>query len=159
MHRVLALALLAPLPALAQDADPSNQMIEGFGACALGEGIVDKTLPPLGLYGWTHEEDTEQGLANFRPGVGQDTFGYMSLTPDFCHIESTSLGTARALELMGYLSYSGQVSIAETETDENGCAIVTLSNGVVAAITSGGNDPTCTSDKNSGVRFYYGAGQ
>jgi hypothetical protein len=159
MHRLLALALLAPLPALAQDADPSNQMIEGFGACALGEGIADKTLPPLGLYGWTHEADPEQGLADFRPGVGEDTFGYMSLTPDFCHIESTSLGTARALELLGYLSFSGQVSVESTETDAYGCSIVTLSNGVTAAVTSGGNDPVCTSEQNSGVRFYFGAGQ
>jgi hypothetical protein len=159
MHRVLALALLAPLPALAQDADPSNQLIEGFGACALGEGVADKTVTPLGLYGWTHEEDAEMSLVNFQPGVGTDTFAYMSLTPDFCHVESTSLGTARALELLGYLSFSGQVSVDSTETDADGCSIVALSNGVVAAVTSGGNDPVCTSEQNSGVRFFFGGGQ
>ena len=159
IRALLLLGLVAPLPALAQDADPSNQLIEGYTACALGEGVANKTVTPLGLYGWAHEEDAEQGVANFQPGVGQDTFAYMSLTPGYCHVESTSLGTARALELLGYLSFSGQVSVETTETDENGCTTATLSNGVVAVITSGGNDPVCTSDQNSGVRFYFGEGQ
>jgi hypothetical protein len=150
--------LLAPLPALAQDADPSNQLIEGYTACALGEGLPDKTVTALGFYGWTHAEDPEMGVVSFRPGVGEDTFAFMSLTPGYCHVESTSLGTARALELLGYLSFSGQVSLEASETDENGCAIATLSNGVVAAITSGGNDPVCTSETDSGVRFFFGEG-
>ena len=38
------LALLAPLPALAQDADPSNQLLEGYVACAMGERLTDKTV-------------------------------------------------------------------------------------------------------------------
>ena len=159
MLKRLALALLAPLPAFAQDADPSNQLIEGYGACALGEGVAEKTVSPLGLYGWTHEEDSEMGVVNFQPGVGTDTFAYMSLTPGYCHVESTSLGTARALEILGYLSFSGQVSVESTETDANGCTTATLSNGVVAVVTSGGNDPVCTSETDSGVRFYFGAGQ
>lgn len=159
MHRLLALALLAPLPALAVDADPSNQLIEGYVACAMGEGLPDKTVTALGLYGWTSEEDAGMGVVNFRPGVGEDTFAYMSLTPDFCHVESTSIGTARALELMGYVDMSGQVSVDATETDANGCTTLTLSNGVVAVVTSGGNDPVCTSETDSGVRFYFGEGQ
>ena len=106
----LALMLLAPLPGLAQDADPSNQLIEGYVACAMGEGLPDKTVTTLGLYGWTHEEDAEMGVVNFQPGVGTETFAYMSLTPGYCHVESTTLGTARAQELLGYLSLSGQVS-------------------------------------------------
>ncbi|WP_374644650.1 hypothetical protein [Tabrizicola sp.] len=155
----LLVGLLAPLPTLAQDADPSNQLIEGYTACALGEGLADKTVTALGLYGWTSQEDTEMGVVNFQPGVGKDTFAYMSPTPGYCHVESTSLGTARALELLGYLSFSGQVSVDTTETDENGCTTATLSNGVVAVITSGGNDPVCTSETDSGVRFYFGEGQ
>ena len=155
----IAFLLFTPLPALAQDADPSNQLIEGYVACAMGEGLPDKTVTTLGLYGWTHAEDAEMGVVNFQPGIGEDTFAYMSLTPGYCHVESTSLGTARALELLGYLSFSGQVSLDATETDENGCVTATLSNGVVAVITSGGNGPVCTSDTDSGVRFYFGEGQ
>ncbi|WP_374372977.1 hypothetical protein [Tabrizicola sp.] len=158
IRTLLLVGLLAPLPVLAQDADPSNQLIEGYTACAMGEGLTDKTVSALGLYGWTHEEDNEMGVVNFQPGIGTDTIAYMSLTPGYCHVESTSLGTARAAELLGYLSFSGQVSVDTTETDENGCTTATLSNGVVAVITSGGNDPVCTSDQNSGVRFYFGEG-
>ena len=158
IRNLFIIALLAPLPALAQDADPSNQLIEGYVACAMGEGLPDKTVTTLGLYGWTHEEDAEVGVVNFQPGVGSETFAYMSLTPGYCHVESTTLGTARALELLGYLSFSGQVSLDSSETDENGCITATLSNGIVAVITSGGNDPVCTSDTDSGVRFYFGEG-
>ncbi len=92
----LLVALPAPLPALAQDADPANQLIEGYVACALGEGLPDKTVTTLGLYGSTHEEDTEMGVVTFQPGIGTDTFAFMSLTPGCCHVESTTLGTARA---------------------------------------------------------------
>ena len=157
--RPALLLALSATAALAQDADPSNQLIEGYVACAMGEGLPDKTVTALGLYGWTHEEDTEMGVVNFQPGVGEETFAYMSLTPGYCHVESTKLGTARALELLGYLSFSGQVSLDSTETDENGCTTATLSNGVTAVITSGGNDPVCTSETDSGVRFYFGEGQ
>jgi hypothetical protein len=158
IRTLLLFGLAAPLSALAQDADPSNQLIEGYTACAMGEGLPDKTLTALGLYGWTHEEDTEMGVANFQPGVGEDTFAYMSLTPGYCHVESTSLGTARALELLGYLSFSGKISLETSEIDENGCTTAMLSNGVAAVITSGGNDPVCASETDSGVRFYFGEG-
>jgi hypothetical protein len=150
----LALPFLLATPALAQDADPSNQLIEGYVACAMGEGLPDMTVAQLGLYGWTHEEDPDMGIVNFQPGVGEDTFAYMSLTPDFCHVESTSLGTARAVELLGYLSFAN-INLDATETDADGCTKVTLSNGVTAIITSGGNDPVCSSDTDSGVRFLF----
>lgn len=151
------LVLLTPLPLFAQDADPANQLLEGYVACAMGEGVPDKTVTPLGLYGWTHEEDTEMGMVNFQPGIGETTLAYMSLTPGYCHVESTTLGTARALELFNYISASG-VTIDGTETSPDGCTTVTLSNGISAVITSGGNDPVCTSDTDSGVRFYFGEG-
>ena len=154
---LLALLLLTS-PALAQDADPSSQLIEGFTACALGEGVPDKTVTALGLYGWTHEEDSKLQQVNFRPSIGTDTLAYMSMTPGFCHVESTTLGTARAQELLGYLSFSGQVSVETTDTDPDGCTTLTLSNGVVVVITSGGSTPVCTSDTDAGVRFYFGAG-
>ena len=157
MRLAFALALLAPLPAVAQDADPANQLLEGYVACAMGEGLAEKTVTALGLYGWTHEEDSEAGIVSFQPGVGKDTFAYMSAEPGYCHVESTTLGTTRALELMGYLSFSG-LTLDSTETNEDGCSTITLSNGVVAIITSGGNDPVCTADANSGVRFYFGEG-
>jgi|JI10StandDraft_1071094.scaffolds.fasta_scaffold116854_3 hypothetical protein len=151
---ILLALLLAPLPALAQDADPSNQLLEGYVACAMGEGLPDKTVTALGLYGWTHAEDTVNTVVNFRPGVGSDTLGVMSPTPGYCQIESTVLGTDRALELTGYLAFAGP-SVTSTETNEDGCTTLTLSNEVVAVITSGGAAPVCTSDQNSAIRFYF----
>jgi hypothetical protein len=157
IRTVLLLGLLAPLPALAQDADPANQLLEGYVACAMGEGNSDDTLTALSLYGWTFDQDQHMGVANFWPSVGETTFAYMSLTPGYCHVESTTLGTARALQLLGYLSTSG-LTLDATETSPDGCTTVTLSNGINAVITSGGNDPLCTSETDSGVRFYFGEG-
>ena len=37
---ILLALLLAPLPALAQDADPSNQLLEGYVACAMGDASL-----------------------------------------------------------------------------------------------------------------------
>lgn len=154
----LSLALLlAPLPALGQDADPSNQLLEGYVACAMGEGLPDKTVTALGLYGWTHDEDTVNNVVNFRPGTGTDTLGYMSPTPGYCQIESNILGTDRALELTGYLAATG-LTVTASETNEDGCTTLTLSNGVVAVMTSAGPVPVCISDQNSAIRFFFGEG-
>jgi hypothetical protein len=159
LRPALFLALSATAT-LAQDASPEGQLVEGYLACALGSGDWNITVSTLGLYGWTSEEDTEMGLVNFQPGVGEATFAYMSLTPDFCHIESLALGTDRAAELLEFaVANSGQLTVESSETDAEGCAILMLSNGVAVALTSGGNDPVCTSDTDSGVRFFFGEGQ
>lgn len=157
--RPALLLALSATAALAQDASPDGQLIEGYLACALGGGDWNTTVPMLGLYGWTSEEDTEMGLVNFQPGVGEATFAYMSLEPGFCHVESLAFGTDKAAELLAFsVASSGQITVEGTETSPDGCVTVTLSNGVVAVVTSGGNDPVCTSDTDSGVRFYFGDG-
>jgi hypothetical protein len=159
LRPALFLALSATA-VFAQDSSPDGQLIEGYLACALGDGDWNTTVPTLGLYGWTHEEDAEMGLVNFQPGVGETTFAYMSLTPDFCHIESLALGTDKAAELLEFaVTNSGQLTVESSETDAEGCVVLMLSNGVSVAITSGGNDPVCTSDTDSGVRFFFGEGQ
>jgi hypothetical protein len=156
----LILALSATAALAEPDASPDGQLIEGYLACAMGGGDWNTTVPMLGLYGWTSEEDSEMGLVNFQPGVGTDTFAYMSLTPGFCHIESTVLGTTKAAEVLSFaLTNSGQLAIDSTETSPDGCQTLVLSNGVVVVITSGGNDPVCLSETDSGVRFFFGEGQ
>jgi hypothetical protein len=155
----LLLALAAPA-AFAQDATPEGQLIEGYLACALGAGDWNTTVPMLGLYGWDSEADTEMGVVNFQPGVGETTFAYMSLEPGYCHIESTVLGTDKAAELLAFsVENSGQLTVESSETNDDGCTSLMLSNGVAVVITSGGNDPVCTSDTDAGVRFYFGEGQ
>lgn len=160
LRPALFLALSAKAALAEPDASPDGQLIEGYLACAMGGGDWNTTVPMLGLYGWTSKEDSDMGLVNFQPGVGTDTFAYMSLTPGFCHVESIALGTGKAAELLvSSIASSGQIAVDSIEPSPDGCVTVTLSNSVVAVVTSGGNDPVCTSDKDSGVRFYFGEGQ
>lgn len=146
---------LAATPALAQNATPEGQLVEGYVACALGGGKVDVTVPMLGLYGWTSETDAEPGLVYFQPAVGEATFAYMTDEVQFCHVESTVLGTEAVTSLLEFtIQASGQVSVTDRVTEE-GCSVLMLSNGVTAQITSGGQDPVCASDSDSAVRFFF----
>lgn len=157
---ICALALAAfGAPAFAQDPDerPEYQFLEGITACLMGEGDVEKTTAALAAFGWTAEAQAEMGLVEFVPAVGEATFAYMSDAVEFCQIESTVMGTRVAegmLEL--YLADgSDPVLTAEFGTTADGCAMYTLSNGVVVEVTSGGNDPICQSETNSALRFLF----
>ena len=159
LRATLSLALAATAAWAEPDASPDGQLIEGYLACALGGGDWNVTVPMLSLYGWTSTEDAETEVVSFEPGTGNATFAYMSQTPGYCHVESTVLGTGKAAEVLDLaVSGSGQIMVEGRETSPDGCETFVLSNGVVAVITSGGNDPVCTSDANSGVRFYFGEG-
>jgi hypothetical protein len=139
----LALALLLATPALAQDADPRNQLVEGYMGCMSGGGDADLTGEMLEALFWTREDDAEMGLVTFLPGAGDSTLVYMADDGSFCHVESLTVGEEGAP-----FDYS---------KDDMGCTRLDFETGVQATITSGGNDPTCGSDTDSGVRFTFGA--
>ena len=150
-------AFLAASPAFAQDQDAAYELLDGIGLCMLGEGLVDKTTATLGDLGWTMEANPEAGLVDFYPTEGEATFGFMSDKVEFCQIESTVVGTDEAETMFNLFLMGGNTGITETSTgtDEMGCKTKTLSNGVVAVLTSGGNDPTCESETDSAVRFLF----
>jgi hypothetical protein len=155
-----ALALLTfAAPAFAADERPEYQILEGIEGCIIGAGEVDETEAVLTPYEWKLAEGSDHGISEFVPAIGEETFIYMSHGVDFCQVESTTLGTtypASMLELFILDDRGGHgLTITATGTDAEGCATTTLSNGVVATITSGGNDPTCTSETDSAVRFVF----
>lgn len=156
MIRATALLMVLAAPALAQEADPAGQLVEGYVACFMGRGEPDMVAPSLGLYGWTHEE-AEDGLTMALPGVGGDSFVLIANDASFCHVESLKLGTDKAAETLALALQGANVTLPDPGTSEDGCAIYDLGDGVTATLTSGGNDPTCASDTNSGVRFDFAA--
>ncbi len=154
-------ALVAAPVAMAQSSDdPAYQMLDGIGACMLGEGRVDLTTKALADISWTTEVEPEMGLVNFRPANGDMTFGYLSDEVDFCHIESIAIGTEDAQTMFNLFLMGGNTGIKVTTsgTDADGCTTHTLSTGAVATLMSGGNDPTCASETNSAVRFAFPGG-
>ena len=70
MIRTAALLVLLASPALAQDADPHNQLAEGYMACMSGGGQVDLTESVLDAAGWSRADGGEDGLVYFTPGAG-----------------------------------------------------------------------------------------
>lgn len=159
--RLPALVLLTFLaaPALAQDERPPYQMLEGIEACLMGAGEVPATSAIFTKAGWTVDAEFEVGAVDFRPGLGQDTFAFMSDAIDYCHVESMALGTDAAAGMLELFLAENGLTVTGTGASEFlGCPTQTLSNGVVVEVTSAGNDPVCADGGTSGLRFLFTAG-
>ena len=114
--------------------------------------ILTIVAPNLGLYGWIHGEPTD-GIAIAQPGVGGDTFALIADDASFCHVESMTIGTQKAAETLALALPAAGTTLPDPGTDAAGCALYDLGSGITATLTSGGAEPTCTSDTTSTVRF------
>ena len=159
MIRAAALALVLASPVAAQDADPHNQLVEGYLACMSGGGQLDLTRSMLEALEWTRSDDGEEGLTYFFPGSGEDTFLYLADDGSFCHVESTGIDSATASEILATALAPPEGAPFDYSKDDMGCTRLDFDTGVTATITSGGNDPTCGSETDSAVRFQFEAGQ
>jgi hypothetical protein len=152
MIRQAAIFTLLASTAAAQDAEPRNQLVEGYMACLSGGNQVDLTEAMLTSLYWTRNDDGEEGLIYFYPGVGDDTIVYMA-EGSFCHVESTSVDSSTASEILAAALGGEDGAPFVYSKDGMGCTRLDFDTGVSATITSAGNDPTCGSDTDSGVRF------
>lgn len=153
MIRAAAILTLLAAPAMAQDADPAGQLVEAYVACLHGGGEVATTEGILTGLGWARAEAGEDGLVYFIPSVGEDTQVYMADDGSFCHAESFSVGTEAAAQILLAAVESDGNPPYEPSQDEAGCSQLIFAGQVSATLTSGGNDPVCASDSDSGVRF------
>lgn len=158
MIRPLALLTLLASPALAQDTDPRHQLAEGYMACMSGGGQVDLTAAMLDAVAWTREDSDEEGLVYFTAN-GEATFAYMAQDGSFCHVESTRIDSATSSEILATTLAPPEGAPFTYSKDDMGCTRLDFDTGVTATITSGGNDPTCGSETDSGVRFQFAANQ
>ena len=159
MIRPLALLTLLASPAMAQDADPANQLTEGYLACMSG-GQVDLTQAMLvDALQWTRSDEGEDGLIYFYPGAGENTFVYTAEDGSFCHVESTTIDSATASEILAKTLAPSDGAPFDYSKDDMGCTRLDFDTGVTATITSGGNDPTCGSETDSAVRFQFSANE
>ena len=158
MIRALALLAVIATPSLAQDADPANQLTEGYQACMSGGGQVDLTQAMLvDALQWTRGDEGEEGLIYFYPGAGENTFVYIAEDGSFCHVESTTIDSATASEILAKTLAPPEGAPFDYSKDDMGCTRLDFETGVTATITSGGNDPTCGSETDSAVRFAFSA--
>ncbi len=153
--RVFALSVLISTPVAAQDANPQNQLVEGFLACFSGGGIPDLTASMLDVFMWSREEAPDEGLIYYYPAVGEDTFAYMADDGSFCHVESVTVNSEATSQILAISLGGAEGAPFDYSKDEMGCTQLDFETGVTAVITSGGNDPTCGSDIDSAVRFTF----
>lgn len=153
LHRaLLALTLLAPAAAAADTAARFDQGIDGCYS-TIGDG-GRQTAEYLADAGWNGDADDEMGLGWLYPEGSEDPFITVAVDGSFCQIESARLGSEAAAGLLRtYLEAAGQDF--DPDKDEMGCTRFDLGDGYAVTITSGGDDPTCASDKNSALRFTY----
>lgn len=158
MKKFALVLALTTTPAFAQDPDPVYQMIDGIGGCILGGGKADTTLAELANYGWTGTEDAEMGVTDLAPEAGP-TSGVVTNDVGYCRIESSAIGTGDAEMAFSLFMMGGNSGIEVTEegTDADGCMTRTLSNGAVATLNSGGQDPVCEGEATSAWTITFAA--
>ncbi|TKD21337.1 hypothetical protein FBT96_09590 [Rhodobacter capsulatus] len=159
----LALASALALPAVAQvpvalpDAvallkgTTLEERIDGaILACLQGVDAPAQAETAFQAADWVRADEFE-GTQSYE-GDGVSAMFWDAPDPGFCMLESDGIGT-RALQdrlsaLLGKLHWP-QVGAVEIE----GCPGLDLGNGLSAAPTSAGQDPTCSADDAAALRF------
>lgn len=169
--RAALLAFLVPAaPALAQEwstvefmardlkkDDPAAAYRGAVAACLAGQGDVEKTAKLFDKGGWTRSDETEMGLVEYA-SPNDDLYVAQADDGSFCAAYAESLGTDVATGALQIVSGAGGLSL-ETTKGEFDCDAYTLATGVVAEITSSGNDPVCSDAGTSSVRILFGGAQ
>jgi hypothetical protein len=166
MIRAGLLTLMLAAPATAQDwtsivrvagdlrsADAALTYRSAAAACLAGRGNPDNTALIFESAGWVVTPD-EAGLTAFQsqhPAV----YVLMSETGDFCAAFSERHGTDAATEALYAIVVAGFLSL-DTAPSDLGCKAYALAPGIVAEVTSSGNDPICEDSRSSSIRLTFG---
>lgn len=166
MIRSALLAVLLATPAMAQDtsilrfqlsdleSEEDNQaFVPLIAACLLGNGDAEATATLFTDAGWTRTDDPEMGIVSLVPAWG-DPYVTLYEGGAICDVTSEKMGLMQADgSLIPFLT-AAQYKIDRTDVP-SGCIAYDLGNGVVAEMSSSGNDPQCRSDDNSNIRFTF----
>ena len=152
MTRLAFILSLLALPAQAEMAFKAEDLLAGretaqagaLVACALGATDPDAADAAFTGAGWTKTED--EGSWEY---ASEPLTVMMWTVPGFCMLEDAEAGTdAMATTFLGLSNDAPAIG-----TDSDGCTTYTLDTGVTATLTGPGNDPQCTSDTGSAMRF------
>ncbi|NPD14082.1 hypothetical protein HOY34_02575 [Xinfangfangia sp. D13-10-4-6] len=165
LSAVLALVLLAA-PVSADEAAGAEQASARL-ATASGEGLLqaayatclelgnkaDAATEAFRKAGWSVEGDAETGF--YESAGPEDLFALTWADGGFCLIQSETIGSARAAELLaGVLAEAGLTAAPSAAEAGGECPTLALAQiGAMVEVTSSGNDPVCVSSDNSGVSF------
>ena len=153
MKRLALAALLIAQPAFALDVDlaallanPDSVPEAALAACDLG--VTDPTAADSALTaaGWQKSEGEGEGTWAYTMG---DTYIMMWADPGFCMVDDASLTTAEMWDALHALG----LHVLPVSQDADGCDTADMGGGVTATLNGPGNDPACTSNDGSAMRF------
>ncbi|MFN4173183.1 MAG: hypothetical protein ACK4GW_15650 [Pseudorhodobacter sp.] len=124
-------------------------LTRAYAICLLGAGQIDPVAEGLAEMGFQREDDTEMGVTYL---AAPDAPYSVALYQDgaICDVTSETNGTDEAL--MSLVVLGGMTGFENVDTE---CTAMRLG-GVLAEVTSSGNDPDCYDDDTSNVRFTFG---
>lgn len=137
--------------------DPAQAYRGAVAACLAGQGDVDKTAALFEKGGWTRSDEAEMGTVEY-VGANADIYVLQADDGSFCAAYSEVQGTDTGLGNLQIVGGAAGLSFDHALSDA-GCDSYTLAPGILAEVTSSGNDPVCTDPATSQVRFSFGAGQ
>ncbi|WP_301458170.1 hypothetical protein [Pseudorhodobacter sp.] len=166
MLRAVAFALLVAAPAAAQDREmlgaQLSQLASGgpevlqaaYAACILGGGTVDGAVALFADHGWTRMDDVEMSSTELR-STATEVVVTLYDEGRICAVVSEKLGTETANgALVPVIALAGWPMKSVEMAD--GCTAYQLGDGLMASVTSSGQDPVCYSTDSSDVRFTFG---
>jgi hypothetical protein len=125
-------------------------LARAYAACLNGGGRIEPVATALAPLGLTREDDGEMEMTV----LFADDQPFMVTFYDggaICDVSSESIGTAQAM--MQLSTVGGLVGYEAAEGTE--CTALRIK-GILAEVTSSGNDPVCFDDATSNVRFSFG---
>ncbi len=160
-HLIAAAAVALATPALA---DPAmlrviaggmvmgdQPLLRGYAWCMLGNGNPDELRGLLTEAGFAEDHDGEMGVTYYTSS--DMPFGITTyMDGEICDVTSETVGTTEALGALVVIA--GTVGFGTLSGD---CETMLLAGTVRTELTSSGNDPVCTSETSSNVRFTFGA--
>lgn len=169
MIRAAALALALAVPAGAQDLSglavlmdgpetPEQGLAAAYAACLAGDGETEPTAEHFARMGWMRQDQPDMGTVEF----WSDDPNFWAMVWDgeggFCMVSDETIGTETARNTLEGVSAAAGYGLTPTQPDSM-CPLFELKPGLVAELTSSGQDPVCDDPMNSAVRFTWSAGQ
>ena len=144
--------LAALLPGLATD-DAATQMTAGFAACLIDLGAPEAVVASFTAQDWERYDQSDAGVIRLEHPASDRTAAVLAVDGSHCTIESISLTTAQAAQMLGIVLDIGGYVDRRIETDAQGCNTIVIGGTIAATVSAGGDDPACTSQLTSAIRF------
>lgn len=136
-------------------ADTNALLAQAYLSCLHGNGNGERTVEAFAATGWLPAGPAEDGLIYFTRPEADAPYVYAGAEGTFCHVETPTLGTDAARKLLDETLAADGAKVTDAGFSVDDCPQQNLPGWGFVTVTSGGQDPTCSSRTDSAVRFEY----